>query len=135
MADEQRADAANEASEAAGTDEPIAYTALAKGAAVLSASGAEFAKVEHVLQDADLDLFDGLVVRTDEGLRFVDAGQVARITSAAVQTTVADAETDALPKPDGDPVFEADPDEYQGNGLSAWFGRMFMREHWMRDRD
>lgn len=122
--------------EAAGsTGQPIAYTALGKGVAVLSASGTEFAKVEHVLQDADLDLFDGIVVRTDGGLRFVDAGQVSRITSGAVHTTVADTETDALPKPDGDPVFEADPDEYQGNGLSAWFGRMFMREHWMRDRD
>lgn len=122
--------------EAAGsTGQPIAYTALGKGVAVLSASGTEFAKVEHVLQDADLDLFDGIVVRTDEGLRFVDAAQVSRITSGAVRTTVADAETDALPRPDGDPVFEADPDEYQGNGLSAWFGRMFMREHWMRDRD
>jgi hypothetical protein len=115
--------------------DPIAYSAVTKGTPVLSASGAEFARVEHVLQDPDLDLFDGIAVRTDEGLRFVDAGQVAGITSGAVQTTIADTETDALPKPDGDPVFDVDPEEYQGNGLSSWFGRMFMREHWTRDRD
>lgn len=141
MGDEERPSEARDSertdmdAEAQGADEPIAYTALAKGTPVLSTSGAEFAKVEHVLQDPDLDLFDGIAVRTDEGLRFVDAGQVGRITSGAVRTTIADADTDALPQPDGDPVFEADPEEYQGNGLSAWFGRMFMREHWTRDRD
>ena len=141
MVDDQRANGTSDGSDAEradaafGADEPIAYTALAKGTPVLSTSGAEFAEVEHVLQDPDLDLFDGIAVRGDGGLRFVDAGQVSRITSGAVHTTITDAETDALPKPDGNPVFEADPEEYEGTGLSAWFGRMFMREHWTRDRN
>ena len=114
--------------------DPIAYTALAKGTAILTASGTEFGTVEHVLQDPSLDLFDGIAVNTKEGLRFVDADQVGTITRVAVQTTLTDEQIVSLPAPDGDAVLEADPEEYQGTGLSAWFGRMFLREHWTRDR-
>jgi hypothetical protein len=115
--------------------DPIAYTALAKGTPVLSASGAEFGKVEHVLSDDSLDLFDGLAIKDADGYRFVDATQVGSITAAAVHTTVTDEQVHSLPKPDGDAVLEADPEEYDGNGLSKWFGKMFLREHWTRERD
>ncbi|MCU1468853.1 MAG: hypothetical protein JWQ39_2 [Glaciihabitans sp.] len=113
--------------------DPIAYSALPNGAKVLSSSGNEIGIVEHVLQDSALDLFDGLVVKTSEGLRFVDARQVGTITAAAVQTTITDDQVASLPRPTGNEVLAADPDEYQGNGLSAWFGRMFLREHWKQD--
>ena len=116
-------------------DTPIAYTALPNGTPVFTSGGIEIGRVEHVLQDPSLDLFDGLAVQTDNGLRFVDADRVGRITAAAVQTTLTDAEASALPEPQGSEVLDADPDEYGGNGLSAWFGRMFMREHWMRRKD
>jgi len=114
---------------------PIAYTALTTGTAVLDADGAEIGTVEHVLQDSTIDLFDGIAVTTANGLRFVDAGVVGRITTAAVHTTLTAAQAEALPEPEGTEVFDADPDEFGGNGLSAWFGRMFMREHWMRRND
>jgi hypothetical protein len=117
------------------TEDPIAYTALAKGVALLSASGKEFGRVEHVLQDESLDLFDGIAVKTSGGLRFVDAGQVVSITTSAVTTSLTDDEAANLPAPEGNAVLGADPEEFQGNGLSAWFGRMFMREHWTRNRD
>ena len=107
---------------------PISYLALTNGTPVLSSTGAEFGTVEHVLQDDALDFFDGLVVTTHEGRRFVDADQVRTITPSRVHTVA------RLPQPDGNAVLEADPTEYDGNGLSAWFGRMFLREHWMRDR-
>jgi hypothetical protein len=42
---------------------------------------------------------------------------------------------DALPKPDGSAVLSADPEEYDGNALSAWFGKMFLREHWTTKKD
>jgi uncharacterized protein YrrD len=115
--------------------DPISYVALQKGTPVLSSTGAQFGTVEHVLADSSLDLFDGLAIKDAEGLRFVDAKQVGSITTAAVHTTIADDQVDALPKPDGDAVLEADPDEYDGNGLSKWFGKMFLREHWTRERD
>jgi hypothetical protein len=117
------------------TEDPISYMALQKGAKVLDSTGNEFGSVEHVLQDSSLDLFDGLAVTTRGGLRFVDADRVETITSGAVHTTLSQGDIDELPKPQGNAVLEADPEEYQGNGLSAWFGRMFRREHWMRDHD
>ncbi|WP_431279441.1 hypothetical protein [Leifsonia poae] len=113
-------------------DTPIAYTALEKGAAVLTAHGTRIGTVEHVLQDPSLDLFDGLAISTDHGLRFVDAAQVDRITADVVRTTLTDEDASTLPEPEGDEVFDADPDQYDGPGLSAWFGRMFKREHWNR---
>jgi hypothetical protein len=115
--------------------EPIAYTALATGAAVGTSDGASLGTVEHVLQDPSLDLFDGLAVRTRHGLRFVDANQVTAITTDGVTTSIAEAEVAALPAPEGDAVLDADPEQYQGEGLTAWWGRTFRRSHWMRERD
>ncbi|WP_308466586.1 hypothetical protein [Rathayibacter soli] len=116
-------------------NDPIAYTALTKGTRVDSASGSKLGTVEHVLADAELDLFDGIVLRTGSGLRFVDARQIETITTAVVHTTITDDRAADLPKPDGDAVFEADPEEFTGSRLTERFGRMFLREHWMRDRD
>ena len=119
------------------TDEtPIAYEALTKGTRVLTATGTEIGIVEHVLADASLDLFDGIVVKTAEGLRFVTADQVGLITTVTVHTKVADADVANLQMPHtGDQVLEDNPDEYDGNSLSKFFGHMFFREHWTRPRD
>jgi hypothetical protein len=115
---------------------PIAYEVLAKGTRVLSASGTEIGVVEHVLADSSLDLFDGLVVKTPAGLRFVTADQVGLITTTAVHSKVADADIPNLQQPHtGDQVLEANPDEYDGNLLSKFFGKMFFREHWTRPKD
>ena len=114
---------------------PIAYEALTRGTRVLSTTGTEIGVVEHVLADSSLDLFDGLVVKTSEGLRFVTADQVGLITTTAVHSKVADADIPNLQQPhSGDAVFTDDPEEYDGNGLSKWFGKMFLREHWTRQR-
>ncbi len=115
--------------------EPSSYLALAKGTPVLTATGTSIGTVEHVLQDDSLDLFDGIVVKTRDGLRFVDANRVMHITTTEVATSVAADEVASLGKPDGDPLFEADPEQFQEIGLTAWFGRTFMREHWTRNPD
>jgi hypothetical protein len=119
------------------TDEtPIAYEALTKGTEVLTTTGTKIGIVEHVLADASLDLFDGIVVKTSEGLRFVTADQVGLITTVAVHTKVADADVATLQQPHtGDEVFEADPEQNTGSGLTEWFGRKFLREHWTRKSD
>ena len=119
----------------AATD-PIAYEALTKGTPVVTATGTEIGIVEHVLADSSLDLFDGIVVKTKEGLRFVTADQVGLITVGTVHTKVADADVESLQKPHvGDAVFHDDPEQNEGHRLNEWFGRTFLREHWTRDRD
>ena len=115
---------------------PISYLALEVGTAVESVSGQMIGKVEHVLQIPEEDLFDGIVVRTAEGLRFVTADQVGLITTAAVHSRVADADVANLQQPHtGDAVFEADPEQNTGSELNEWFGRHFLREHWTRRKD
>ena len=116
--------------------DPIAYEALTKGTPVVTSTGTEIGIVEHVLADASLDIFDGIVVKTHEGLRFVTADQVGLITVGAVHTKVSDADVATLQQPhSGDAVFEADPEQNEGHRLNEWFGRMFLREHWTRQRD
>lgn len=115
--------------------EPISYSALHKGAPVTTAGGEHLGTVEHVLQDASLDLFDGLAVRTRHGLRFVDAGQVTSITTDGVATSIDDSDVASLPAPDGDAVLDADPEQYQGEALTAWWGRTFRRSHWLRETE
>jgi hypothetical protein len=119
------------------TDEtPIAYEALTKGTEVLTSTGTKIGIVEHVLADASLDLFDGIVIKTSEGLRFVTADQVGLITTVAVHTKVADADVANLQQPHtGNAVFEADPEQNTGSELNEWFGRHFLREHWTRKSD
>jgi len=51
---------------------PISYLALEVGTPVQDSSGKTIGKVEHVLQLPEEDLFDGIVLSTDRGLRFVD---------------------------------------------------------------
>lgn len=114
---------------------PISYFALEKGSPVTAAGGERIGTVEHVLQDASLDLFDGLAVRTGHGLRFVDANQVTSITTAGVATAIAAIDVAGLPAPDGNAVLEADPEQFQGEGITAWWGRTFHREHWLREKE
>jgi hypothetical protein len=109
---------------------PVSYEALPKGAAVLSASGTQFGTVEHVLQVPELDLFDGIAVKTKHGLRFVDRDQVTDITTTLVRCTVTDEEVADLPAPKGTLVLHPDTAHDEGPSLTARFGRLFGREHW-----
>lgn len=114
---------------------PIAYTALEKGVPVVSTSGRRFGTVEHVLQIPKEDLFDGIVVDTGKGLRFVDRDQIGQITTTRVSCVISDAEADRLPEPDGPPVFGTDALQDSGHSLHDKFGRMFRRAHWTQERD
>lgn len=114
------------------TDEgrPISYEALAVGTPVVTMGGAEFGKVHHVLQVPELDLFDGISVKTHHGLRFVDRDQITEITTTVVRCSLTDEEAAALPPPTGPPVLEVDVAHDEGSSLTARLGRLFGRPHW-----
>jgi hypothetical protein len=109
---------------------PIAYSALAKGVPVLAQSGQQFGTVEHVLQIPQEDLFDGIVVATSDGLRFVDRDQIGEIATAYVRCTLTDQQAAALPEPSGDETYQADVLQDTGASLHDRFGRMFGRARW-----
>jgi len=110
--------------------EPVSYEALAVRTPVLSSSGTEFGTVEHVLQIPSLDLFDGIVVKTRHGLRFVDRDQITIITTTQVRCALTDDEAAALPPPDGPAALRPDVAHDEGPSLTARFGRLFGRTHW-----
>jgi len=112
----------------------ISYEALTVGTPVQSSSGLTFGTVEHVLQVPELDLFDGIVVATQQGLRFVDRDQLTEITTSEVRTVLTDAQAADLPAPAGTPVYRVDALQDVGPSLSARLGRMFGREHWIREK-
>jgi hypothetical protein len=111
----------------------ISYQALAKGVPVRASGGEQIGTVEHVLQVPELDVFDGIVLRTPGGLRFADANQVADITDRYVLLNLPAGEAERLGQPQASAVYHADPSEHAGSSLHDWFGRMFGRAHWKRD--
>jgi hypothetical protein len=118
------------------TDEDvISYQAVPAGVPVLTATGHEIGTLEHVLQIPEEDLFDGLVITTRDGLRFVDADQVQVITRAYVRSTLDDDAAAHLPAPDGAPVYHVDALQDTGENLGDRLGRLFRRARWIRDSD
>ncbi len=111
--------------------EPISYMALAVGTPVVTTTGTEIGTVEHVLQIPELDVFDGIVVKTHHhGVRFVDRDQVDEITTTVVRSSITDDQIDSLPAPRGALVLHPDTAHDEGPSLTARWGRLFGREHW-----
>ena len=116
-------------------DTPISYEAAVRGTPVLSSSGKQIGTLEHVLEVPELDVFDGIVVATGAGLRFIDADHVRRITRSQIASDLDDAAAADLPAPDGPPVYRVDALEDSGPSLHDKLGRMFRRAHWIREHD
>lgn len=116
------------------TDDPIAFTALQPGTPVQSSDGNQFGTVAGVLQVEEVDVFDGIVVETAEGTRFVDADRVESIFTSHVRTTLSADEAARLPLPDQSPVYDADAADDTGNSVGDRFGRMFGHGKWKRER-
>jgi hypothetical protein len=76
----------------------IGYQALPKGVPVVSSEGIELGKVQRVLDNAREHIFDGIVIRTRDGDRFVDAPEVARITERLVTLSITEHEARSLPQ-------------------------------------
>ena len=95
--------------------QPASYLTLEKGRPVYSCDGDKVGEVEHVLADAELDVFDGLVLDTSilpGGHRFVDAEQVDEIFERGVLLRCDVAGAEALPQPSENPgTIEVDPAE------------------------
>jgi hypothetical protein len=78
-------------------DHQIGYQALPRGVPVHAADGPQVGKVHRVLDNAREHIFDGIVIDTGDGRRFVDAPEVARITRSRVTLTIDAAEAAGLP--------------------------------------
>jgi hypothetical protein len=83
----------------------IGYKVLRRGTAVRTSDGVQIGTVRRVQDNAREHIFDGIVIDTPDGRRFVDAPEVARIYERAVVLTITAEEAKELPE--------------QGSALSA----------------
>jgi hypothetical protein len=99
---------------------PMSYLTLEPGTPVFARDGSEVGRVEHVLADPEVDIFDGLVVDArGGGHRFVDAPLVERIEAGGVTVALDHAGVDGLPEPSENPAeMSADPDDTAESDLT-----------------
>jgi hypothetical protein len=77
----------------------ISYLGLRRGTRVRGSDGVEVGRVQRVQDNAREHIFDGIVVETRRGRRFVDAPEVARIAERAVTLSITAEQVLALPVP------------------------------------
>jgi hypothetical protein len=94
---------------------PASYLVLADGTDVFASDDEKVGTVEHVLADADADVFDGIVVDMRAGPgghRFADASQVEAIYEHGVFLTVDADAARGLPEPSENPAaLDVGPDD------------------------
>jgi hypothetical protein len=95
---------------------PIAYTVLAEGTAVQSSDGQEIGTVKRVLADEGTDVFDGIVLDTPDGERFVDAPEIGELYERLVVLTIAAEQARQLSEPSAGPaVVDVSADDVAGD--------------------
>ena len=113
--------------------QPIAYLVLEPGTAVYTSGREQIGTVEHVRFVEEEDVFEGIVIKTGGGLRFVDSDQVDRIYERCVLTNLTGEQAQALPLPEAGPaVYRADPADGLGTSLRDRFRRLFGKARWSR---
>jgi hypothetical protein len=105
----------------------ISYKVLQVGTAVCDSAGAQVGTVRQILENEAEHIFDGLVIDTPAGERFVDAPEVARIAEQRVTLSLDAAGVAALPERDtaGGPTYHANT---RGGRLSRFFGGGWKRD-------
>jgi hypothetical protein len=108
---------------------PIAYMVLEEGTPVHTADGVEIGTVKHVLAETGADVFDGIVVDTKQGDRFVDAPEVGDLYERLVLLTIGSDQAAQLPEHtpapavvelDADTIAGDDPGGAKGTARKVW---------------
>ncbi len=103
----------------------VHYTAIERGTPVYSSDEVEIGSIRQVLDNYREHIFDGFVIDTADGPRFVDAPEVGRTAERAVTLTITAAEAAALgPPEEGSPNFSP--------GKGGKIARMFGGGGWKR---
>jgi hypothetical protein len=108
--------------------ERIAYTGLAVGTPVYASDGELVGRVKRVMAVKEKDIFDGLILDTPSGERFVDAPETGEMYDNAVLLKIDAEEARRLPDPKGNPaVMSVGPDDAAQGGARYGIGRAAKR--------
>jgi hypothetical protein len=122
--------------EAAASDgaDPVSYEGVPLGVPVLSSTGEQFGTLEKVLEIPSEDLFDGVIVKTHHGRRFVDRDQISEITTEYIKCDLDDAAAANLPEPSGAGAYDANAGYGEGNTFRGWVQRTFGHGGWKAEK-
>ena len=108
--------------------QPVAYTAVARDTPVYASDGVLVGRVKRMMAVPEKDIFDGIVISTAEGPRFVDAPETGAMYENAVLLKIDSQEASRLPDPKGNPaVMSVGPDEAAQSGTRYGIGRAAKR--------
>lgn len=79
----------------------IAYEVLERGVSVYASGGEQVGTVDHVISAPEVDIFHGIVIRTERGRRFVAADQIVSLHERGVDLGIDASECAGLPEPSG----------------------------------
>jgi len=80
---------------------PIAYQVLERDVPVHASGGEVIGTVDHVVAAFDQDIFHGVVIRTDQGRRFVASDDIVSLHEHGVDLDLDRTQAAALPEPEG----------------------------------
>ena len=113
------------------TDQPgehgyrIAFGALERGTPVQTSDGDEIGTVKKVMIVREKHLFDGIVVDTSQGDRFVDAPEVDEIFERLVTLKIDSAAAADLPEPGANPAaLKVNPADFKQGGVRGLWNRL-----------
>ena len=90
----------------------------------------------HVLEIPELDIFDGIVIATDHGLRFIPADLVDVITRSSIRCKNSMTGKRLSSRHQTvRPVYRVDTLADSGHSMHDVLGRFFGRPHWKREHD
>ena len=104
----------------------IHYAAVQRGTPVYAADGTQVGTVDQVVDNYTEHILDGFVIDTGDGLRFVDAPEVARTAERGVTLTIQSDQVGSLPPP------ESGAGTFKANVPKGRLGRLFGGS-WKRD--
>jgi hypothetical protein len=84
--------------------DPISYRVLERGTPVETSDGQPFGSVKRVLEVRAKDVFDGVVVKTPSGDRFVDADEIDRLYENLMLLNLSAEAAALLPRPGDSPA-------------------------------
>jgi hypothetical protein len=111
---------------------PISYLVLQAGTPCFTADDQPAGSVKRVLADEEKDIYDGLILHTDDGERFVDADHACDLYERGVVLALNADQLHHLPDPTANPAtMEVTPDDTVKHGFGEELGET-LRKAWDR---